>query len=295
MPKEMKAFIGGFIAVCGFALTLPVTNHAVMFLNPIFLSALRTVLAGFIALLILIARRQKFPARHLIKYILAGSLGVTFIFPFMIAFAMQSLPASHGGVVLGALPLATAVAGSILAKERPSGLFWISATTGSLLVIAFSLSQASGGLHWADLALILAIVGAALGYTFGAIVSKELNGSYVICWMVVFALPWSIAVTVIYLPEDITLLVTNIPRSLWWAVLYLACVSQLFAFFLWYNSLALGGIARISQLQLLQPFITIGASVVMLKEVPGLNTLAFACVVVITVAINFHSKSKHNN
>ncbi len=282
MTKEIKALLLGLLAITCFALTLPFTSHAVKLLNPIFISGARVVIAAVISIVVLIIARQKFPARHHIKYIFVGGFCVTVAFPLLIAIAMQDLPASHGGVVLGTLPLATMMAGRLLTNERPSIAFWLTAILGSLLVVVYSLLQGSGELHLADLALIIAVIGLALGYALGAVVSKEINGSYVICWMIIFSLPWGLPMTFMYIPPNLL----DIPLATWGSVAYLACFSQLFSFFFWYNSLAMGGISRISQLQLLQPFITIGVAIPLLNEYPDGLTIVFALAVVFTVAIN---------
>ena len=189
---------------------------------------------------------------------------------------MQYVPASHGGVVLGILPLATAIAGVLIGNERPGISFWLVSTLGCCLVIFYSLLQGSGEVQIADIALLGAILSAAMGYAVGARLAKEMGGWQVICWALVLAFPFIIVPTIIYTPDSFS----NIPLTGFASFLYLALVSQLFAFFVWYRGLALGGIARVSQAQLLQPFITLFASALFLGEVIDIETVLFVFLVI---------------
>ena len=57
------------------------------------------------------------------------------------ALAMQHVPASHGGVVLGIIPLATAAAAALVAHERPSLGFWLASAAGAAIVVVFMVRQ----------------------------------------------------------------------------------------------------------------------------------------------------------
>ena len=57
-------------------------------------------------------------------------------------------------------------------------------------------------------------------------------------------------------------------------------------FFLWYKGLALGGVSRVSQIQLLQPFITILAASFLLLESIDLKTILAAILVIFSVALS---------
>jgi drug/metabolite transporter (DMT)-like permease len=59
----------------------------------------------------------------------------------------------------------------------------------------------------------------------------------------------------------------------------------LFGFFIWCKGLAIGGIARVSQTQLLQPFLSIAAAIVLLNEKVELRTYSFAPAVVVAIVI----------
>ena len=60
-------------------------------------------------------------------------------FPLLMAIAMQYAPASHGAVVLAVLPLLTAMAGALVAGERPSLGFWACGVAGTGSVLVYSL------------------------------------------------------------------------------------------------------------------------------------------------------------
>ena len=164
---ESRGMLLGLIGVIAFSLTLPTTRAAVASLDPLFVSSGRAVVAALLAAIFLWAGKHRKPTKAEFKSLLIVASGVVFGFPFFNAWAMRYTSASHGGVVLGILPLATAAAGAIFSRERPSKAFWFAAVTGSALVISFSLMRSHGALQLADLALVAAVLFAAVGYVPG--------------------------------------------------------------------------------------------------------------------------------
>ncbi|VAW86991.1 Permease of the drug/metabolite transporter (DMT) superfamily [hydrothermal vent metagenome] len=269
----------GLIGVSAFGLTLPATRVVVPHLDPIFIGLGRAVLAAVFAAMFLLWFRQKIPNKKQIYQLSIVALGVVVGFPVFSSWAMQYVPASHGGVVLGILPLATALVGVLIGNERPSFSFWLVSVVGSGFVVLYALSQGSGGVQIADIALLGAIFSAAIGYAVGARLSKDIGGWQVICWALVLAFPFILVPTISYAPESLS----NMPVMGYVSFLYLALISQLFAFFVWYKGLALGGIARVSQTQLLQPFVTLFASALFLGELIDIETMIFVFLVVSSV------------
>ena len=282
MSNESKGMILGFLGVVAFGLTLPATRFVVPYFDPIFIGLGRAVIASVIAAFILIATKQSKPTRNQLIQLSVVALGVVLGFPVLTAWAMETVPASHGGVVLGILPLATAVAAVIVSKEKPSVGFWIFSLIGSIVVVTYSLLQGFGSFKLGDLLLIGAILSAGLGYALGGKLSKELGGWQVICWALVISFPFIIFPAWMQAPEEDF---SNLPLNVLLSFLYLALISQLFGFFLWNKGLALGGIARVSQTQLMQPFVTLLASAFLINETVNLQTIIFAVLVVSIVAI----------
>jgi drug/metabolite transporter (DMT)-like permease len=204
---------------------------------------------------------------------------VVFGFPGFSTLAMQSAPASHGAVIGGILPLATAVAGVVLAHEHPPWRFWIAGLVGSVALVAYALRDGFA-LHLADVWLVLAVISAAIGYAEGGRLARHLGGWTVIAWALVLSLPIALPLACFTAP----------PVAAWtpWALggmTYLALISQLLAFVAWYRGLALGGIARVGQLQLLQPFVTIAASVWLFSEQVTWPMVATLLIVLGSVAV----------
>lgn len=282
MTNETKGMLLGLIAISAFGITLPATKFVVPYLDPIFIGLGRAALAAIVAANFLFWTKQPLPNKQQLLKLLVVALGVVVGFPVLSAWAMKYVPASHGGVVIGILPIATAALGAIISKERPSFKFWLAGLLGSTLVITFALLQGAGELHEADLALLVAVGCAAFGYSVGAKLSKELGGWQVICWALVLAFPFIIFPAILQAPPTLWVM----PTSVWGSFLYLALVSQFFGFFLWYKGLTLGGTARVSQVQLLQPFVTIVVSVLLLSESLNWQTIVFALLVVATVGIS---------
>ncbi len=291
MTTETRGLLLGVLAVTIFGLTLPATRYVTPFLDPVFIGLGRASLAAIIAACILLATKQKLPEGKQIITLVLIALGVVIGFPLLSAWAMQSLPASHGGVVLGILPLATAAASRLVSDERPSLGFWLLSITGSALVVTYSLLQGGGQVSLGDIALLGSVISAAFGYALGGKLAKELGGWQVICWALVFSFPFIIIPALASWPDKISYL----PASVLLAFLYLSLFSQLFGFFIWYKAMAIGGVARVSQAQLLQPFITIVASAILVSEHIELQTIVFATVVVVLVAISKRMQIHHEN
>ncbi len=282
MRDSNKGLLFGILAVTAFGLTLPATKSIVAYLHPVFIGLGRALFAAVFAALILIMLRPRLPNRTQLCQLALVAIGIVFGFPVLTAWAMLTVPASHGGVVLGILPMASTLAGVWFSRERPSTAFYMLSLIGAGLVIWFSLHDESGGFVIADLLLLAAIVLAGLGYGLGGHLAKSLGGWQVICWALVISAPLLIYPSYYYWPENLA----SLPNSAWLSFIYLSLVSQLFGFFLWYQAMALGGIARISQLQLLQPFVTLGASALLLSEVIEPSTFAFAVAVLACVALS---------
>ena len=285
MDKQQKTInqgmVVGLIAVAIFSLTLPVTCLIIPFFDPLFIGLGRSVLAALVALPILLIFKQAFPNRKQVSQLLLTALGVILGFPVLTAFAMQTVPAAHDSVVIGLLPLSTAIFAVIISHERPSLGFWIAALTGALLVVIYSLLQGGMHLHIGDLYLLAASVLGGLGYAMGAQVAKQLGGWQVICWVNVLGFPFSFLGILWVMPESFT----SIPVFAWMGLIYLALASQLFGFFLWYKALVMGGTARVSQTQLVQAFLSIFASIILLGEKIDVTTYFFAIAVVIAIAV----------
>jgi drug/metabolite transporter (DMT)-like permease len=207
-------------------------------------------------------------------------------FPLFSSLAMKDLPAMHGAIITGLLPLATAVAAVLLARERPSAAFWLCAIAGAALVSAFALSE-GGGLTWGDSSLLLAVALGALGYARGGVLSREISGDLVISWALVLFLPMTVGVAIWSIWSGWAFLVPPAEVRLvsWLGFLYVSLFSMWIGFFFWYRGLAAGGVARVGQLQLLQPFLTVVIAALLLGESLEWKTIGFAAAVIVTVAI----------
>jgi drug/metabolite transporter (DMT)-like permease len=272
----------GLLGVLAFSFTLPFTRVAVEQLDPLFVGAGRAVLAGFLAIAVLAVLRQRLPRGRQWLRLGIVAAGVIAGFPILTSYALQSVPAAHGAVVIGLLPAATAVVAVLRAGERPSVRFWLACGLGVAAVVGFVALSAGGlaGLHPADLLLVGAVVLAAIGYGEGALLARELGSWQTICWALVVALP-------AMLPLMLAGLGDGWPRAdapAWLAFAYLAGVSMFLGFFAWYRGLAIGPIARVSQIQLVQPVLTIVWATLLLGERLDLLVLVGALAVILCAA-----------
>lgn len=286
--RERLGLLLGFIGMVIFGGTLPATRLAVSEIDPVALTALRTAIAGVCSLALLLVLRRKPPPRALWPQLVVAMLCVAVVFPLLMSMGMQRVDASHGGVVLGVLPIATALAAVAVAHERPRPLFWIASVAGAALVIAFSLRQGGGTFSSGDLLLFAAVAVSAIGYTFSGRLTSHMPGWEVISWILVIGLPLSIPAAVLTMPHD----VSQIGLKPWLGLLYVALFSQWIGFFAWNAGMAMGGIARVSQVQLLQPFVTFALAALFNDETITLQILLFAAAVVVTVAISTRTRGK---
>jgi drug/metabolite transporter (DMT)-like permease len=287
LSRERLGLLLGFVGMAIFGGTLPATRIAVSAIDPMALTALRTAIAGLCSLVLLLVLRRPLPPRRLWLPLAIAMLCVSIAFPFLMALAVQTVDASHGGVVLGILPIATALVAVAITHERPRPLFWIASIAGAALVIAFALRQGGGTLSAGDLLLFAAVAVSAIGYAFSGRLTADMPGWEVISWVLVMALPISLPAAVLTMPADLT----HIALKPWLALLYVALFSQWIAFFAWNAGMAMGGIARVSQVQLLQPFITFALAAFFNDETITLQILLFAAAVVATVAISTRTRS----
>ncbi|MDM0117114.1 DMT family transporter [Variovorax sp. J22R133] len=279
----------GVIGVAIFAVTLPMTRlatgtQAAPQLSPWFTTAGRAALAGLLSVVFLVATRSPLPQRSQWKPLGIAMLGNAIGFPLLLGFALRMVTASHAAVITALLPLATAAIAAWVLRQRARLGFWVCAVVGSLLVVAFSMLRAHQhgggfGFEWADLLLVGAVLAASVGYVYGAQVTQSLGAERVICWVCVTALPVTLPATLVLWPQQ------PVATSAWVGFVYVGVFSMWVGFFAWYRGLALGGALRVSQTQLLQPFLSILAAVPLLGESLDLVTLGFAAGVVATVVV----------
>jgi len=276
-----RGLLYGLLGVACFSLTLPATRIAVTGLDPVFVGLGRAVVAALLAAFALMATRSPWPGRALLPRIAIVAGGVIVGFPLFTALAMRHVPASHGAIVIGVLPLATALAGAWLAHERPAPAFWLCSVAGSAVVVTFALWRGGGTLQLADLLLLAAVAAAAIGYAEGGRLARTLGGWQVISWALVLAAPLVLLPTLWVVDARI---VSASPAA-WAGFAYVSVVSMFLGFFAWYRGLALGGIAVVGQTQLLQPFLTLFASALLLGEPLDPATFVAAGLVVVAIAL----------
>ena len=283
LDNDRKGLLLGLSAVALFSLTLPFTRLAVAELPAIVVALGRALVAASLAALWLWHQRARRPARAqwLPLALVAG--GCVVGFPLLTSLAMRSLPASHGAVLVGILPLATAVFAVLRGKERPSVAFWLMAVAGTALVVVFALRQGGGSFHAADWLMFAAVLLGALGYAEGGRLAQSMPGQHVICWALVLAAPFVLPVVLWDAWPQRALLAQASLRA-WGGFAYISVFSMFIGFFFWYRGMALGGVARVGQTQLLQPFLTLVGAAVLLGEPLTLDSLLFAGAVIAVVA-----------
>ena len=276
----------GLLGVVMFAMTFPMTRLAVgdvsaPQMSPEFVTAARAALAGLLSIGYLRWVGARVPERQHWRPLAVCALGTVVGFPLCIALALREVESMHAAVVTGIIPLGTAVVGALTLRQRPSAGFWACALAGCALVMSFAAWKGGGRLAAADGWLLLAVLSTSIAYVAGARVSGVIPAQQVICWVVVGSLPFTLPATVWWWPVD-----TSPSLAAWGGLLYVSLFSMWLGFFAWYGGLAMGGIVRVSQVQLIQPFLALLFGVPILGERLDPMTVAFSLAVIAVVFVS---------
>ena len=282
MSREVRGLWLGLIGVVIFAMTLPMTRLAVGAasdpqLSPAFVSAGRAALAGLLSIGVLVVARARRPRRGEWTAFAVCAAGTVIGFPLFLGLALRDVDAMHAAVITGVLPLATALAAAFYLGQRPSTGFWLCACAGCALVVAFAARQGGGHLSAADGLLAIAVASAAVGYVAGARLSTQMAAELVICWVLVLSLPFTLPFMLASWPAG------SVRGAAWGGFAYVTLFSMWLGFFAWYRGLALGGTVRVSQVQLVQPFLSLLFAVPVLGERLDATTVAFSLAVIAIV------------
>ena len=278
--RSTEGWLAGLIGVAIFSGTLPATRIAVGSLSPFFVTSARATIAALLAIAALALLRQARPARADVRSLLIVAVGVVVGFPIMSALALQHITSAHSIVFIGLLPLATAIFGVVRANEHPHRAFWVWAVVGATTVVGFALLTSGAGDLEGDLLMLGAIVLGGLGYAEGATLSRRLGGLQVISWALVLSLPVMAIVALASAPASTAAVTTGA----WLGLAYVSVFSMYVGFVFWYRGLALGGIAGVGQLQLLQPFMGLFLAGALLGE-PVAPGMVAACAVVVLCVV----------
>jgi drug/metabolite transporter (DMT)-like permease len=280
MDRTTAGWGSGLLGVMIFSGSLPATRVAVADFSPIFLTSLRAVIAAVLGAAFLFTLRQGRPARSDVVALAIVALGVVVGFPLLTALALQHITAAHSIVFIGLLPLATAIFGVLRGGERPKPAFWLFSILGAATVAGFAISRSDGGSVVGDLLMIAAIVLCGLGYAEGATLSRRFGGWQVISWALLLSLPMTAIIVLFTQPVSWG----SVSMPAWISLAYVSIFSMLIGFLFWYRGLALGGIAGVGQLQLLQPFFGLSLAALLLHEPVAWTMIASTAVVVLCVA-----------
>ncbi|MDQ3466978.1 MAG: DMT family transporter [Chloroflexota bacterium] len=282
---ETRGLAYGFLGVLAFSLTLPATRAAVPAFGGTIVGLGRAVVAAALAALLLGVLHESPPPRRYWPGLVIVALGVVVGFPLCTAIALRTLPAAHGAVVVGLLPAATAVMAVIRAGERPPFAFWLACLGGVVAVLIFAAVQGAGRPQPADGWLLAAVILGALGYAEGGRLARDLGGWRVICWALILAAP------IVAVPVGLEIADRGLHggSGAWLGLAYVSVISMFVGFFAWYRGLALGGVARVGQTQLLQPILTLGWAALLLGESVSGATLLASLLVIASVALTRRS------
>lgn len=280
MKTSTQGWLNGFLGVLIFSMSLPATRVAVADFDPLFLTVARASIAGILGIALLVLFREKRPAKSQVLSLTIVALGVVVGFPLLTALALQTITSAHSTVYIGLLPLATAIFGVLRGGERPSAAFWFFSCLGSACVAGFAAYESGSSMALGDIYMLGAIIVCGLGYAEGVKLSRILGGWQVISWALIVALPLMAALTLWRWPDSFA----DVSTPAWLGLAYVSIFSMLIGFVFWYRGLALGGIAAVGQLQLVQPFMALCWSALLLGERVSPIMIVVTVAVVLCVA-----------
>jgi len=279
-PRQVESMLLGAVGVVAFSMTLPATKLALHGLQPVFVSLGRALVAAALSAICLVVTRQPPPSVSQWRRLAVVGAGAVVGFPILSAFALEHLTAAHSAVITGLLPAATAVMAVLRAGERPSPTFWLACAAGAGCVLVFAWTQGAGSVSVWDLLVLAAVALAGLAYAEGAALTRELGAWQTMCWALVLTAPL-LVVPVAAASAG----AASAPPEAWLGLAYVSIVSMFLGMFAWYRALSVGGTARIGQLQLAQPVLTLAWSAALLGEAVGIGTLVAALAVIGSVAV----------
>ena len=292
LSDARRGWLLGGLGVFIFALTIPMTrlasgSLAAPQLSPVFIAVGRAALAGLLSLGWLLAVRAPWPRPAQWRLLGLSALGVVFGWPLFLGFAVQRVDAVHAAVVSGLLPIATAGMGALILRQRPGAGFWACALLGMALVLGYAAWQGGAALQSADGLLLAAVLCSGFGYVHGARLTASagsgqpaMSAEQVICWVLLMSLPITLPLSLMNWPD------APVRASAWGGFVYVSVFSMWLGFFAWYRGLALGGMLRVSQVQLIQPFLSLWLAVPLLGESVDAATLVFSVAVMATVFVS---------
>jgi drug/metabolite transporter (DMT)-like permease len=272
-------FVLGAIGVVAFSFSLPATRLAVGGLDPWAVAFGRSAVAGLLAVVALVLSRAPRPTASQLRRLAIVASGIVVGWPLLTSIALEHRTSADGAVIAGLLPAATAVMAVARAGERPSRSFWLASGSGLLAVLAFAAAQGSGAPQPSDGLLLVAVAMGGLGYAEGGALARELGGWRTICWTMALMLPLTVPIFAVAAATT----GLHADAGAWFGFGYVAVVSSFVGFFAWYAGLARGGVARIGQVQLAQPLLTLGWSAALLSE--RVTPLALATAVVVLACV----------
>jgi drug/metabolite transporter (DMT)-like permease len=293
---EWKAWGFTAVGVMCFSGTFASTRLALSAFDPFVVALVRGAGAGAAAVFYLLISRSSVPSKPQFLRLGGAALGIVIGFPCLFSFALLMVPATHASVVGAILPLLTAFFGVVIGRERASRGFWISAVIGTLLTTLFCLYRSGlSAIQGADILLLLAFVACSYGYAEGGILSKELGGWQVICWALALAFPIELVAFLGYAwTHGLWIRPPSVEACA--GLFYVTAISQYIGFYFYYKGLALGGVAKMSQMQLFLPFCAIAVSHFVLGEVIDAATIVGAILITGTVlAWKFHEAKRSRN
>jgi drug/metabolite transporter (DMT)-like permease len=297
---HLRGFLLTALGVTAFSLTFPATRLALGAtegqtggFDPLVVGFGRTAIAiVFAAVAIWLSpfrvEGSRIP-RGLQRPLLLVALGNGLGFGALTALALKTSTAAHGAVVVAGLPIATAIVSVIRQREHPSRSFWAASIAGTGVALVVTVAHSKGGITASDLLLLAAVGIGALGYAEGGRLAQKMPGMLVIAWSVVFAFPIALVVSLAALGTT-----ENAPDGkAWLGLAYVSAVSMFLGFLPFYRGLADVGVTRGSQVQLIQPLLTIGWSALLLGEVVGWDSVLAAIVILLFVFATQRARIGH--
>jgi len=212
--------------------------------------------------------RTRAPVAQRSRWLLALSALTGFVlFPILYTLGQERTSATHGALILAALPVFTGAWAALVDRRMPRRRWLLGcgiALAGEAVMIGLRGGSGTEPTFGGDLLILAAATLVSLGYVAGALLS--LAGYKSLATTL-----WGVALgAVVMAPLGLGLVefdgVPSGDAAAWGSILFLALVTSIVGYVGWYWALARGGIARIATVQFIQPFSGLALAALVLDE-----------------------------
>ena len=287
ISDTLRGYFFALTAVIGFGATFIGVALGNESFDPITMSFGRVIPGAILAVFALKSAKQPLlPPREAFPAIFGVTAGIVIGFPLLSTLALQNIHPADAGVMVAVSPIVTSIAAIFIGHKKPRKLFWLAAALGSLSAATLAYlrggSEFGGGIFWGYILMATAMVLASLGHLTGNYLAGKYKSFHVLCWAVIISIPIQLPGAIInWTINPITTMPT---ASAVFGFLYVSLFSIIIGNYMLNHGFYLIGLVKGSQLQLIQPIVTMILAIVVLHQTVAPITWIAAFAILASVA-----------